>query len=125
MTTPGSVIYASWSSSSLTGAKIAIASLATGEATVLDLRGIQPLGLVDGTLLYVSSAGTIMGAPVDVAGRRLLGPPVQLVDNVVLNNSTGTGARHRLAPHALLPERHPGLPGRDGGARRLETRRPR
>jgi len=85
----GSVIYASWSSSSLTGARIAIASLATGEATVLDLRGIQPLGLVDGTLVYATAAGTIMGAPVDVARRRVLGPPVQLVDNVVLNNSTG------------------------------------
>ena len=87
----GSVIYASWASSSLTGARIAIASLVTGEATVLDLRGIQPLGLIDGTLMYVTAAGTIMGAPIDVARRRLLGPPVQLVDNVVVNTSTGLG----------------------------------
>ena len=87
----GVVIYASWGSSSLSGARIAIASLATGEATVLDLRGIQPLGMVDGTLLYVTAAGTIMGAPIDLARRRLLGPPVQLVDNVVVNSSTGLG----------------------------------
>ncbi|MBA3894742.1 MAG: PD40 domain-containing protein [Gemmatimonadales bacterium] len=85
----GSVVYVSWNSSSMAGSRIAIASLATGEATVLDLRGIQPLGVLDGTLLYVTAAGTIMGAPIDVARRRVLGPPVQLVDNVVLNNSTG------------------------------------
>ena len=58
---------------------------------MLDLRGIQPLGLMDGTLMYVTAAGTIMGAPIDVARRRLLGPPVQLVDNVVVNTSTGLG----------------------------------
>ena len=97
----GVVLYSSWHTSSLTSARIAIASLATGEATVLDLRGIQPLGLVNGTLLYVTAAGTIMGAPVDVAGRRLLGPPVQLVDNVVVNNSTGL-ARATVSPRTLF-----------------------
>ena len=96
-----SVVYASWGSSSLTGARIAIASLATGEATVLDLRGIQPLGVVDGTLLYVTSAGTIMGVPIDMARRRVLGPPVQLVDNVVLNNSTGL-ARATMSSRTLF-----------------------
>ena len=96
-----SVVYASWSASSLTSARIAIASLATGEATVLDLRGIQPLGMVDGTLLYVTSAGTIMGVPIDLARRRVLGPPVQLVDNVVLNNSTGL-ARAAMSSRMLF-----------------------
>ena len=97
----GVVLYSSWNTSSLTSARIAIASLATGEATALDLRGIQPLGLVNGTLLYVTAAGTIMGAPVDVAGRRLLGPPVQLVDNVVVNNSTGL-ARATVSSRTLF-----------------------
>jgi serine/threonine-protein kinase len=85
----GSVLYSSWSTSSMASARIAVASLTTGEATVLDLRGIQPLGVLDGTLVYVTSAGTIMGVPIDIGRRRVLGPPVQLVDNVVLNNSTG------------------------------------
>ena len=97
----GCVVYASWSSSSSTSARIAVASLATGEATVLDLRGIQPLGLVDGTLLYVTSAGTIMGVPIDLERRRLLGAPVQLVDNVVLNNSTGL-ARASVSARTLF-----------------------
>jgi serine/threonine-protein kinase len=97
----GIVIYSSWSTSAMTGARIAIASLATGEATVLDVRGIQPLGLVDGNLLYVTSAGSIMGVPIDLAGRRVLGPAVQLVDNVVLNNSTGL-ARAALSRNTLF-----------------------
>jgi serine/threonine-protein kinase len=97
----GSVIYASWGTSSITGARIAIASLATGEATVLDLRGIHPLGVLDGTLVYVTAGGAIMGVPIDLAGRRLLGPPVQLVENVVINNSTGL-ARAALARRTLF-----------------------
>ena len=97
----GSVIYSSWASSSMTNARIAIASLATGEATVLDLRGIQPIGYLDRTLLYVTSAGAIMGIPLDLARRRVLGPPVQLVDNVFLNNSTGL-ARVGLSRRTLF-----------------------
>jgi Tol biopolymer transport system component len=85
----------------MASARIAIASLATGAATVLDVRGIQPLGVVDGTLVYVTSAGTIMGVPIDIGRRRVLGPPVQLVDNVVLNNSTGL-ARATVSPRTLF-----------------------
>jgi eukaryotic-like serine/threonine-protein kinase len=83
------VVYSSWNSTAMTGARIAIASLRTGQVTVLDLRGVQPLAFVDGTLLYVTSAGVLMGAPVDLAEHRLLGTPVQLVDNVGVNASTG------------------------------------
>jgi len=37
----------------------------------------------------VVGAGVLMGAPVDLAEHRLLGTPVQLVDNVGVNASTG------------------------------------
>jgi serine/threonine-protein kinase len=96
-----SVVYSSWNSSSLAGARMAIASLATGEATVLEINGIQPLGVVDGNLVYLTAAGLIMAVPIDVAKRRLLGPPVQLVDNVAINNSTGL-ARAALARGTLF-----------------------
>ncbi len=52
-------------------------------------RGIMPLGVIDGTLVYVSAAGVLMGAPIDVEKRRLLGPPVQLIDHIALNAGTG------------------------------------
>jgi hypothetical protein len=100
----GVVIYSTWSTSSLSAAKLAIASLATGESTVLDIRGIQPLGVLDGILVYVAAPGVVMGVPIDLAKRRLLGSPVQLVDNVAINNSTGL-AKAALSRRTLFYQR--------------------
>jgi Tol biopolymer transport system component/tRNA A-37 threonylcarbamoyl transferase component Bud32 len=97
----GSVVYSSWSGSSLTSARLAITALGSGETTVLDLPGIAPLGLVNGTLVYATAAGLIMGAPVDAARRRVLGPPVQLVDNVAFNVGTGI-ARAAMSSRTLF-----------------------
>jgi len=74
---------------------------------VLDLRGIQPLGVMDGRLIYVTAAGTMMGVPIDIAKRRLLGAPVQLVQDVAINNSSGL-ARAALSGRTLFYES--GLP---------------
>ncbi len=95
------VIYASQATATPTSSKIAIASLATGAATVLDLPGIQPVGLIDNNLIYATVDGTIMAVPIDLAKRRLLGAPVQLLDNVVVNNSTGL-ARAAYAHGTLI-----------------------
>ena len=96
-----SVIYASWPGSSPGSARIAIAPLGPGKATVLDLKGVTPLGVVDGTLVYITAAGVMMGVPIDVAKRSLLGPPVQLIDNVSINFGTGL-ARASLSPTGTL-----------------------
>jgi eukaryotic-like serine/threonine-protein kinase len=85
----GIVLFSSWPSVSVAGASIAIASLATGEAQVLDVRGAHPLGILDDILIYVTSTGVIMGVPIDVAARRVVGAAVQLQSDVSLNNSTG------------------------------------
>jgi Tol biopolymer transport system component/tRNA A-37 threonylcarbamoyl transferase component Bud32 len=84
-----SVIYARWTGGSPATARIAIMPIGGGESTVLDLKGIAPLGVIDGTLVYVSNDGVIMGVRIDVAKRRLLGPPVPLVDHVALNIGDG------------------------------------
>jgi eukaryotic-like serine/threonine-protein kinase len=97
----GSVIYSSWISSSPASGRIAIMPLGEGRTTVLDLKGLAPLAVVDGTLVYVTATGVMMAVPIDVAGRRLLGPPVQLVDNVSLNLGTGQ-ARAALARTGTL-----------------------
>jgi eukaryotic-like serine/threonine-protein kinase len=83
------VIYASWTGSSPATARIAIVPMGGGESTILDLKGIMPLSVIDGTLVYVTANGAMMGAPIDVAKRRLLGPPVQLIDHISLNAGTG------------------------------------
>jgi tRNA A-37 threonylcarbamoyl transferase component Bud32 len=95
------VIYTSATSATVSTSRIAIASLPGGEATVLDLPGLQPLGVVGNTLVYATASGTIMGVPIDLAKRRLLGAPVQLLDNVVVNLSTGL-ARAALAHGTLM-----------------------
>jgi eukaryotic-like serine/threonine-protein kinase len=51
--------------------------------------------------VYATASGTIMGVPIDLAKRRLLGAPVQLLDNVVVNLSTGL-ARAALAHGTLI-----------------------
>ena len=84
-----SVIFSNWTGSSPATGRIAIVPIGGGESTVLDLKGIMPLGVIDGTLVYVSAAGVLMGAPIDVEKRRVLGPPVQLIDHIALNAGTG------------------------------------
>jgi serine/threonine-protein kinase len=122
------VIYSSWAGSSPATARIAIAPLGAGNATVLDLKGIQPLGVVDGTLVYVTAAGVMMGVPIDLDKRRLLGPPVQLIDNVSLNLGTGL-ARAALSRAGTLFYQNGAqlsrvvVAGADGGARVLRDDR--
>jgi Tol biopolymer transport system component/tRNA A-37 threonylcarbamoyl transferase component Bud32 len=86
------VIYSSWTAGSPASASIAIVPIGGGDATALDIKGIQPLGVVNGTLVYVTATGLMMGVPIDIGKRRLLGPPVQLIDDVSLN--LGTGLAH-------------------------------
>jgi len=85
----GIVLYSSWRSALMTSSSIAIASMETGETTVLDVQGVQPLGIVEGALVYVTAAGTVMGVPIDIGKRRVLGTPVQLVTDVSVNPTTG------------------------------------
>ncbi|MFL5620753.1 MAG: protein kinase domain-containing protein [Gemmatimonadaceae bacterium] len=87
----GIYLYASTTSSAVSTSRLAIASLATGEQTVFDVPGWQPLGIVEGVLVYIASGGVIMGVPIDVRGRKLTGKPVQLVGDVSVNSTTGLG----------------------------------
>jgi eukaryotic-like serine/threonine-protein kinase len=84
-----SVIYSSWTGSSPATARIAIVPIGGGTSTILDLKGIMPLNVIDGTLVYITAGGAMMGVPIDIAKRRLLGPAVQLIDHISLNAGTG------------------------------------
>jgi serine/threonine-protein kinase len=97
----GIYLYSSTTNSSVTTARMAIASLETGEQTVFDVLGTQPLGIVDGVLTYVTTGGVIMGVPIDVRGRKLTGKPVQLVSDVATNPTTGS-ARASLSRDGTL-----------------------
>lgn len=81
----GIVLYSSWGQTSSAGARIAIASLSTGETTILDVLGTHPL----------------LGLPFDVATRRAAGEPRQLVNDVMVNSTSGL-ARAALSPTGTL-----------------------
>jgi len=97
----GIVLYSMQSNTSMASAKIAMASLKTGEHVVLDAAGPQPLGIENGVLTYVTLGGLIMGVPIDVRAKKLAGTPVQLASDVAINSTTGL-ARAALALNGTL-----------------------
>jgi serine/threonine-protein kinase len=66
-----------------TGAwRIGVTSIDGSGTTVLDIPGTFPLDARDGFVIYATRTGEIMAAPVDLDRRRVLGPPVTVVDKV-------------------------------------------
>jgi eukaryotic-like serine/threonine-protein kinase len=76
------VLYTALGMGGATGSKIGIASIEDGTSKLLDVQGSFPLGVVDGILVYSTSAGTIMGVPFDEDKGEVTGAPVPLVDQV-------------------------------------------
>jgi serine/threonine-protein kinase len=97
----GIVLYATSPSSSAAGAKLALASLKTGEHVALGIAGAHPLGIERGILTYVTPAGVIMGVPFDQRSKKATGTPVQLVSDVAVNNVSSL-ARASLAANGTL-----------------------
>jgi Tol biopolymer transport system component len=78
------VLYTSWGSGGLPTARIGVASLRTGECTILDVAGTYPLGIVEGHLLYARADGALMAAPFDVRRLRITGEAFSVVDGVAI-----------------------------------------
>jgi eukaryotic-like serine/threonine-protein kinase len=97
----GVVIYSATPSSSAAGSKLSALSLKTGDKVPLGITGAQPLGVEGGVLTYVTTAGVIMGVPFDARKQKATGPPVQLVNDVAINVTTGL-SRAALATNGTL-----------------------
>jgi len=96
------VLYQSWRGSPAVS-KIGVISLTTGKIDILDILGTTPIGVVDGFLIYGTSAGAIMGVPFDVRRRRITGTAVALIEaegNV--NNAVGGLVRAAVARSGSL-----------------------
>ena len=63
------VVFTIWSGA-LGRSRLAIASLEDGAVTRLDVKGIRPLAVVDGALVYVQADGAVMAVPFDHPGGR-------------------------------------------------------
>jgi serine/threonine-protein kinase len=93
------VLFTSWRTG-LSDARLAVASLETGQTTPLNLEGTFPLGVLDGQLIYASASGALMAVPFDARRLRVSGTPKVVVDRVVLG---ADGAAHaELAPTGSL-----------------------
>jgi serine/threonine-protein kinase len=83
------VLYSSWRGSNPGQARLAFASLETGETTILDVLGVTPLGVVDGALVYVTIGSAVMAVPFDASKLKVRGTPVQIGSDVYVNNTSG------------------------------------
>jgi eukaryotic-like serine/threonine-protein kinase len=69
--------------------RVAVTSLSSHRTTVLETRAAMVLGMREGHLLYVTSAGELDAVPFDPEQQRVTGDPVQLERNIRV---TSTGA---------------------------------
>jgi len=96
------VVFAVAHGTSRQESKIAIGSLTDGKFTTLDLRGIRPLGVVSGSLVFVQEDGSVMAARIDVGARRVLGAPVPLLDSIPVCGSCNGDSGIHLSKNGIL-----------------------
>ncbi|CAN5356972.1 hypothetical protein BH23GEM2_BH23GEM2_17170 [soil metagenome] len=95
------VLYSSWSTQGVTSARLAVASLASGECRLVDLPLVRPLGFVDDAIVYVTEAGAVMATPFDLGKRRATGSPRPLLSDIEVNQTSG-GAQATLSENGTL-----------------------
>jgi Tol biopolymer transport system component len=86
------IVFTVWSGS-LTSSQLAMTSLGDGKVFRLGLKGIRPLAVLDGALVYVQADGAVMAVPLDVAHKRVNGSPMPVLDPVpvgVSNNGNSS-----------------------------------
>jgi len=75
------ILYQSWRGT-FAESKIGVASLGTGRTQILEITGAFPVAVVDGRLIYGSSARALMAVPFDVSHGRISGTAVPVIDQV-------------------------------------------
>ena len=87
------VVFTIWYGN-LDASQLAVASLSDGRVRELGVKGIRPLRVLDGRVVYLQSDGTIMAVRLDAAGGRVIGNPVPVHDPVpvVAGNNGNSGA---------------------------------
>ncbi len=62
--------------------RIGLVSLESGKVTRFGIAALDPLGVIDGTLVYVAPSGALMGVSIDLRRGRITGTPVVLGPSV-------------------------------------------
>jgi eukaryotic-like serine/threonine-protein kinase len=97
-----SIVFTVWSGA-LATAKLAMTSLDDGTVSRLDLKGIRPLAVLDGALVYLQADGSVMAVPLDISHRRVSGRPVPVLDPVAVDPAlNGNSAVYVSSAGALV-----------------------
>ena len=75
------VIVTRWRGSTVT-ATLWVATIGEGVATELGIAGTHILGMLEDHLVYDTQAGVVMAVPFDLRNRKVLGPPVSVLDGI-------------------------------------------
>jgi serine/threonine-protein kinase len=99
------VVFTSWSGS-LASSQLAIATIADGRVTSLGVKGIRPLAVLDGKLVFVQADGTLMAVGLDAGAGAVTGRPVPVLDPVpVVGGNNGNSGVFISAGGALVTSR--------------------
>lgn len=86
------IAFVIWSGA-LSTSRLAMTSHDDGRVASLDLKGIRPLAVLDGVLVYLQADGAVLAIPVNASKRRTTGRPVSVLDPVPviagLNGNSG------------------------------------
>jgi Tol biopolymer transport system component len=86
------IVFVLWTGANSTS-QLALTSLDDGKVVPLGLKGMRPLAVLDGVLVYVQADGSVMAVTLDVGGSRVTGKPVPVLDPVTvvagLNGNSG------------------------------------
>ncbi|HUQ18892.1 MAG TPA: protein kinase, partial [Gemmatimonadaceae bacterium] len=83
------VLYTALTTQNNSQAKLAIASLVSGECKALDVSSSSALRLVDDLLFYTTPEGVLMAARFDVGGKKLKGDPMPVLTDIDVNQTSG------------------------------------
>jgi serine/threonine-protein kinase len=118
------IVFTVWSGA-LASARLAITSLDDGKVTDLGIKGVRPLAILDGALVYVQTDGAVMAVQLDARHRRVEGRPIPVLDPVtVIAANNGNSGIYISQGGALLTGRevsrsHLATLGRDGVTQRV------
>jgi Tol biopolymer transport system component/tRNA A-37 threonylcarbamoyl transferase component Bud32 len=105
------IVFVIWSGS-LATSELAITSLEDGGVVPLGIRGIRPLAVLDGMLLYVQFDGAVMAVPVDPRRRRTGGKPIPVHDPVPVAGANNGNSGIFISPGGALVVSRGGARGR-------------
>ncbi len=118
------VVFTIWRGT-LGTAELGMVGLDGGQVSRLALKGLRPLAVDDGVLVYVQADGAVMGVWLDTKRRRPAGRPVPVLDPVPVGAATnGNSAIFVSSGGALVTGREPASSrltwvGRDGASRQI------